>query len=132
VLHKTQDGIGRNTRGENFFAKLLAIALKTNFLYRDIIVGGYSGPFLNSTVASHRFSRKPISENTIPYNRVDVEGGSAVDAHDHVYWVDGNGEYVDREIIKRIKHDSDETQGKFKEASPFQKKSGRETVFQRN
>lgn len=131
VLQKTQDGITRNTRGENFFAKLLAMALSANFSYKQIIVGGYSGPFLNSTVASHRFSRKPIGEDATQWNRVDVEGATPVDAHDHIYWVDGSGEYVDGERVRGIKLESDKKQGIFKDPSKFQLQKGRTSVFQR-
>jgi hypothetical protein len=118
--------------GEDFFARLLAVAMKLKFNYNNVIVGGYAGPVLNATVASRRAGRKPIAEASHLYNRVAVAGGSNVDGHDHLWWFDGDGNVVPRERIRQLKDASDLSQGKMKAANAFQQSKGITSVFSRN
>lgn len=138
VLTASSEGIKRSGSGtgeggeELFFAKLLAIAMKKGFAYNKIIVGGYSGAFMNTTIASTRFQRKPIGVDRTNYNHVTVEGGANVGAHDHIYWVNGDGVYVTRMQIAELKQKSNLTQGKFVAPTQHQKNQGRTSVFKRN
>lgn len=125
----TRSGMGAT--GEDFFAKLLAVPLKSDFQFNSIIVGGFAGPLLNATVASRRAGRAPMSTNAQLYNRVGVEGGNAVNSHDHIHWFNGNGQEVPRETIKALKVNSDLTQGKFVAPTPFQKQKGMTSIFKR-
>jgi hypothetical protein len=122
---------GMGATGEDFFAKLLAIALKTDYQYGSIIVGGFAGPLLNATVASRRAGRVPMKGNAHLYNRVGIEGGSAVDSHDHIHWFNGDGQAVPRATISARKNVSDLTQGSFVEPSRFQKEKGMTSIFKR-
>lgn len=134
VLTQSNDGptrSGMGATGEDFFAKLLAVALRSDFQYDAIIVGGFAGPLLNATVASRRAGRAPMSTNAQLYNRVGVEGGNAVDSHDHIHWFNGNGQEVPRDTIKALKVASDLSQGKFVAPSAFQQKKGMTSIFKR-
>jgi hypothetical protein len=135
VLTQSGDGVtrsGMGGTGEDFFAKLLAIELKKYFEFEAILVGGFAGPLLNATVASRRAGRAPMAGNAQLYNRVGVEGGSALDSHDHIHWFNGDGQEVNRQVVTELKLTSDQSSGKFHAPTPFQKSRGITSVFKRS
>jgi hypothetical protein len=130
-----EDGeIRRTTMGpkEDTFAKLLAEALRVQG-YDNVVVGGYAGPVMNATVSEPRHKRQPLGPgNTHAYTRVGVNGGSPVDAHQHIHWVNGAGVPITREQITALKRGSDAAEGKFGPATTYaDKKAGLAEVFTR-
>ena len=90
-------GIQKGTTGNEFFACLLAKALKQK-RYSNIIVGGYAG-----AVSSNRPAQTPGSARSLEKS-VSVQGdGGRYVAHGYILWYDGDGNEVPRTRITAIK-----------------------------
>lgn len=96
--------VRKPTKGDDFFAKLLAQSLY-GLGYHQIVVGGYPGP-VNTGAAAAR--RTPTRQQNVT---VGLVGAGAIDAHGQIVWVDGQGREVSRNAVTQLKLQSKMRQG---------------------